>query len=130
MELIKVEWLQKLLSQVKDWEVEATKAYKALKDFEKQMKVVYKEIEWFTVDEVEENQGEYPEFTISTRQTFNYKENPEYLEKYNELKELEKDIKTASIMAEKWWSYVDKDWVVIDPVSSKYTRILTYKPKN
>ena len=129
MEIIKVDWLNKLLSQVQEGEVEATTAYKKMKDFEKQMKKVYKQIEELAVDEVSENKGEYPEFTISERKTYNYKENEEYLEKYKELKELEKDIKTATDIAEKSSSYVDKDWVVIDPVSVKYSRIFTYRPK-
>ena len=129
MELIKIEWLQKILSQIEEGELQATNAYSKMKDFEKQMKVIMKKIEQYTVDEIEKDPSEYPDFRISTRETFQYKENEEYLKKYNELKELEKQIKTASEMNKKGSSYIDKDWVVIEPVSSKYCQILTYKPK-
>lgn len=111
---------------IEDWE-NPIKLYKNLKRFEKFLKKKQLEIEENVVDLVEENPWEYPQFSITTRQTFQYKENAEYLEKYDELKEFEKKVKTATEMNKKWDNFIDSDWVIIDPVEIKFKRVLTFR---
>ena len=107
------------------WEI---KLYKQLKEIEKLLKISFEKLTPLVIREVENNKWEYKEFSISQRKTLNYKENYLYLSKNNELKEIEKQIKIATEMHEKGSSYVDKDWVIIDPVSVSYSEVLTYRP--
>ena len=65
------------------------------------------------------------EFTWRT--TYNYKDNDEWNAKNQELKEIEKKLKIATDLMMKWDTYVDSDWVIIEPVTTTNTEVLTYK---
>ena len=124
-----ITWLQEIVKAVKDWEISPIIAYKKFKDFDKMLKDSYEAIQSEVKDELYKYPWEYKEFTLTTRKTLNYKENQEYMKKQTELKDLEKIIKIATDMNEKGASYVDEDWVVIDPVSYNLSEVLIYKAK-
>jgi len=123
--------IDKNILKIINWEERPTKIYKKLKWLEKYVKKWIKELEEPTREEVERDPLEFPEFSISTRKTFDFKQNSDYLKEYNKIKELENKLKIASEMNLKWESYVDADWVIVEPVEVKFNTILTYKqPRN
>jgi len=121
--------LDKNMEKQENWEILTPKLYWSLKSLEKYLKKLLKELEQPTKDVVEADPSEFPEFSISVRKTFDFKENKDYFEEYQKLKELESKLKTASEMNLKWETYVDADWVIVEPVPVKFNEILTYKPK-
>lgn len=126
-EITLITWLNLIVNQVKEWEINRTFAYKKFKEFEKELKEAYEQIQTNIKDEITANPLEYKQFSLTTRKTLNYKENEEYSKKQEELKEIEKKIKIATEMNEKGDSYVDSDWVIIEPVSVSFSEVLTYR---
>ncbi len=124
-----VERINDTFTMIEDWEISPIVAYRKFKYFEWIIKNALKNIESSTIDMVEDNPLTEKEFIVSVRRTLQYKESPLYIEKYDELKSVESAIKIATDMKEKGATYVDEDWVLIDPVDVKFKKILTYKPK-
>lgn len=121
-----IDFLDSELISVVEWEKTATEVYRKIRGLEKHLSKIKKEIEPNVTDEVEQNPMDYPDLRISTRTTYNFKESPLYVEKYNELKEVESVLKNATDMKNVWGTYCDEDWEVIEPVSVKFSQVLTY----
>lgn len=121
-----IDFLDSELISVVKWEKTAIEVYRKIRGLEKHIAQIKKEIEPNVTDEVEENPMDYPDLRISTRTTYNFKESPLYVEKYDELKEIEKTLKVATDMKNKWDTYCNENWEVIEPVSIKYAQVLTY----
>ena len=127
MELIKQNTLDKYVNQVLDGEMNWINLYIYLKEMERKIKDAQKKINEVVKKEVTDNPNEYRDFTVTWRTTYNYKDNDEWNAKNNELKEIEKKLKIATDMMMKWDTYVDSDWVIIEPVTTTNTEVLTYK---
>jgi hypothetical protein len=128
-ELQLITWLNQIVNQVKNGEINRTFAYSKFKQFEKWLKEAYEQIQDNVKNEIIKDPLEYKQFTLTTRKTLNYKENTEYVKKQAELKDLERVIKIATDMNEKGASYIDEDWVIIEPVTVSYSEVLTFKSK-
>lgn len=121
--------LTDLLEKVVEWELEPYIAYSKMKQFEKQLKTTMKKIESYTIEEIQRDEIEMKAkwFYITNRETLNYKEDPEIQKLEKQIKARKELIKTACKVSNSWWSCVDDDWVIVEPVSSFYKEILTYK---
>lgn len=127
MELLKNNALDKLINQVLDGEISWSNLYIYLKEIEKKLKEAQKKVEEVVKKEVTDNPNEYRDLSVTRRTTYNYKDNDEWVAKNKELKEIEDKLKKATQMQEKWDTYIDSDWVIIEPVTTNNIEVLVYK---
>jgi len=118
-----------IVDEFNEWDISWILAYKRLKELEKQLKEAFNLVEDNVFNLVQDCPAEYPEFSIMTRTTYNFKENEKYVEIQESLKSLEKDLKTATDMNKLNRTYIDENGEAISPIDFKQTSYITYKPK-
>lgn len=124
------DWINGFYTDFEDWAITAVQAYRHLRWLKKLIEQNLKAIEPEVRDLVESDPTEFNDFKVTTRTSYQYKQSPMYIEKYDAMKEIEKKLKTATDMHMSWDSFVDENWEIIEPVEMKYTSILTYTKKD
>ena len=113
---LQVMWnIDKIKSMVIEWEVEASQIKMFMNKAEKQFKELKEFIDERTKQEVYEWKTD--KFELRLRSTYDYSSDEEWQEIKNKLKQREEILKTATEMSLKNSTYVDEDWVIIDPVN-------------
>ena len=113
---LQVMWnIDKIKSMVIEWEVEASQIKMFMNKAEKQFKELKEFIDERTKQEVYEWKTD--KFELRLRSTYDYSSDEEWQEIKNKLKQREEILKTATEMSLKNSTYVDEDWVIIEPVN-------------
>jgi hypothetical protein len=125
MEIKILENTQKIIDMINEWEISASQVKLFMVTAEKKFKQLKDFIDENTKIEIDEWKTD--KFKLVSRSTYDYKEDKERQRIYAELAQRQDKLQIATEMSLKWDSYVDVDWVIIDPVPKKTTESLYLK---
>ena len=125
MELQILENTQKIIDMINEWEISASQVKLFMNTAEKQFKQLKEFVDEKTKREIDEWKTD--RFKLISRSTYDYKEDKERQRIYAELAQRQDKLQIATEMSLKWDSYVDVDWVIIEPVPKKTTESLYLK---
>jgi polyhydroxyalkanoate synthesis regulator phasin len=125
MELQILENTQKIIDMINEWEISASQVKLFMNAAEKQFKQLKEFVDEKTKREIDEWKTD--RFKLISRSTYDYKEDKERQRIYAELAQRQDKLQIATEMSLKWDSYVDVDWVIIEPVPKKTTESLYLK---